>query len=221
MNIKVKITTTENMKYYSCSKNTIKEIDFEEYVAIVVASEMGNAPQEALQAQAIASRTYACARGVLNGKVISDNSSSAQAFRAPRVVYKNAAAAAKATAGQVLMYGGRYASTYFCASNGGRTYSSEEVWGGKRNYLISRKDDWTKNTGKKKNGHGVGMSQVGAIWAANSGVDYREILSFYYPKTTLTQLEIKSEEKDDYTKKVLEEVKARVELAKKDIEGML
>jgi len=61
------------------------------------------------------------------------------------------------------MYGGKYASTYFCHSNGGRTYSSEEVWGGVRNYLVSRKDPWTI---EKKNGHGVGMSQVGAINAA-------------------------------------------------------
>ena len=53
------------------------------------------------------------------------------------------------------MYGGRYAATYFSLSNGGRTYSSEEVWGGKRPYLIARKDEWNL---QKKNGHGVGMS---------------------------------------------------------------
>ena len=77
MNIKVKITTNENMKYYNCPKDTIKEIDLEDYVAIVVASEMGNAPDEALKAQAVASRSFACARGVLDGKVISDSASKA------------------------------------------------------------------------------------------------------------------------------------------------
>ena len=77
MKIRVKITTNENMKYYNCSKNTIIEVDFEEYVGIVVASEIGNAPEEALKAQAIASRTYACTKGVLEGKVISDNASKA------------------------------------------------------------------------------------------------------------------------------------------------
>lgn len=50
MKIKVQITTNENMKYFNCDKNTIKEIDFEEYVGIVVASEMGNANEEALKA---------------------------------------------------------------------------------------------------------------------------------------------------------------------------
>ena len=217
MKIRVKITTNENMNYYGCEKNTIKEIELEDYVAIVVASEMGNAPEEALKAQAIASRSYACAQGVLSGKVILDTASKAQAFRAPRCNYKNCQAATQATAGQVLMYGGRYATTYFCHSNGGRTYSSEEVWGGKRNYLISRKDEWTT---EKKNGHGVGMSQVGAIAAAKQGIKFRDILSFYYPKTTLQQIEMSLEDQE-YVRKVLEDVKVRVQLAMKQLkEGL-
>jgi SpoIID/LytB domain protein len=89
MKIQVRITTNENMKYFNCPKDTIKEIEFEEYIATVVASEMGNAPEEALKAQAIASRSYACAQNVLSGKVISDSASKAQAFRAPRISYKN------------------------------------------------------------------------------------------------------------------------------------
>ena len=35
------------------------------------------------------------------------------------------------------------------------------------------------------NGHGVGMSQYGADYMARQGADYREILSHYYPGTTL------------------------------------
>ena len=217
MKIRVKITTNENMNYYGCEKDTIKDIELEDYVACVVAGEMGNAPEEALKAQAVASRTYACAQNVLTGKVISDSASKAQAFRAPRIVYKNCVAAAQATEGQVLMYGGKYASTYFCHSNGGRTYSSEEVWGGVRNYLVARKDPWTT---EKKNGHGVGMSQVGAINAAKQGVGFRDILSFYYPKTTLSKIEMKQEE-EDYTMQVLEEIRVRVELALKEIEEAL
>ncbi|MFS0904326.1 Ig-like domain-containing protein [Priestia aryabhattai] len=37
----------------------------------------------------------------------------------------------------------------------------------------------------KGNGHGVGMSQYGAQKMASLGKDYREILDFYYPTTTL------------------------------------
>lgn len=213
MKIRVKITTSENMKYFNCPKDTIQEIEFEDYITCVVAGEMGNAPDEALKAQAIASRSYACAQNVLDGKVISDNASKAQAFRAPRIVYKNCAAAAKATEGQVLMYGGKYASTYFSHSNGGRTYSSEEVWGGKRNYLVARKDPWTT---EKKNGHGVGMSQVGAIAAAKQGVGFRDILSFYYPYTTLKQIEM-TQEDEDYVRTVLEDIETRVKIAMQTI----
>ncbi|MEA4869354.1 MAG: SH3 domain-containing protein [Christensenella sp.] len=37
-------------------------------------------------------------------------------------------------------------------------------------------------------GHGVGMSQRGAQFMANSGMNYREILSYYYPGATLGTL---------------------------------
>lgn len=217
MKIKVKISTAANMKYYNCTKDTIKEIELEDYVKCVVASEIGNANIEACKAQAIVARTFACQRGVLEGKVISDDASKAQAFRAERNTYKNCNTATAATAGQVLMYGGRYIGAYYSHSNGGRTYSCEEVWGSKRPYLIARKDEWTLASGAKKNGHGIGLSQVGAKYAGEHGVGYREILSFYYPYTTLKQIEIKQE---DYTDIVKAAEKA-VSTALKQIEGML
>jgi len=50
MKIKVKITTAGNMKYYGCKKDTIKEIELEDYIKCVVASEIGNASIEACKA---------------------------------------------------------------------------------------------------------------------------------------------------------------------------
>jgi len=84
MKIKVKITRQENASYFNCNINDIIEVEFEEYVAAVVASELASGSSEALKAQAVASRSYAMSRGVLDNKVISDASSSAQAYRAPR-----------------------------------------------------------------------------------------------------------------------------------------
>lgn len=222
MKIKVKITTNENMKYYNCPKNTIKEIELEDYVKCVVASEIGNASLEACKAQAVASRTFAVQRGVLEGKVISDSSSSAQAFRAHRNNYKRCNEAVEATRGEVLMYGGKYIGAYFSNSNGGRTYSCEEVWGTKRNYLIARKDEWTLASGIKKSGHGIGLSQAGAKYAGSNGVGYREILSFYYPHTTLKKLETIQEYIDqDYVQRVLDDIKIRVETAIEELkEGL-
>ena len=59
-------------------KNQIIELDFEEYVFGVVASEMGNYELEALKAQAVAARTVALPY-LLDNKVISDTG--VQAFR--------------------------------------------------------------------------------------------------------------------------------------------
>ena len=219
MKIKVKITTASNMKYFNCTKGTVKEIELEDYVRCVVASEIGNASLEACKAQAIAARTFAIARGVLDGKIISDDASKAQAYIAARNNYTNCNAATKATAGQVLTYGGKYIGAYFSYSNGGRTYSCEEVWGSKRPYLIARKDEWTQQSGVKKNGHGIGLSQAGAKYAAEHGVGFKEILSFYYPYTTLKQIEIKQDE-PDYIQ-VIKQAEKVVSAAIKQIEGML
>lgn len=181
--MKVKITTKENMEYYSCEKNTIVDVDLEDYVTCVVASEVGNAKLEACKAQAVAARTFAIARGVLKGKPISDSASIAQAYRANRINYIVAQMAAEQTMGQILTYNGKPISAVYSHSNGGHTRSSEEVWGTAYPYLISQPDPWDKET---KNGHGVGMSQQGAITAAKWGKTYKEILAFYYPGAKIT-----------------------------------
>lgn len=181
--MKVKITTKENMAYYSCEKNTVVDVDLEDYVTCVVASEMGNAKLEACKAQAVAARTFAIGRGVLSGKVISDSASVAQAYRANRIGYIVAQMAAEQTMGQILTYNGKPISAVYSHSNGGHTRSSKEVWGTDYPYLIAQTDPWDKGT---KNGHGVGMSQQGAITAAKWGKSYKDILAFYYPGAKLT-----------------------------------
>lgn len=220
MKIKIKVSTASNMKFFKCSKGAIVEVELEDYIRCVVASEIGNSSLEACKAQAVAARTFAASRGVLEGKAISDDAGKAQAYIAARNNYSNCNAATQATAGEVLMYGGRYCTTYFSHSNGGRTYSCEEVWGQKRPYLIARKDEWTQKSGVKKNGHGIGLSQAGCKWAGSNGVGYREILSFYYPYTTLKKIEMKQETDEDI-KQVIKEIKTRVETALKEIEGAL
>lgn len=218
MKIKVKISTPSNMKFFGVAKGTIVEVEFEDYVRCVVASEIGNASLEACKAQAVACRTFAASRGVLDGKPISDDAGKAQAYIAARNYYDVCNQAAAETAGQVLMYGGKYCTTYFSHSNGGRTYACEEVWNQKRPYLIARKDEWTKLSKVKRNGHGIGLSQAGAKYAGAHGIGYREILSFYYPYTTLKQIEMKQEE--DY-RQIIKAAEKAVAAAMKEIEGML
>lgn len=213
MKINVKITTASNMKYFNCAKDTIKEIELEDYIKCVVASEIGNAPIEACKAQAVACRTFAVFRGILEGKAISDDASKTQAFRAERNNYKNCNEAVEATKGEILTYNNQCIGSYFSHSNGGRTYSCEEVWGSKRDYLVAREDKWTLASGVKKSGHGIGLSQAGAKYAAEHGVEYREILKFYYPNTKIEQIKMKSEKEQEYDRKIVEDIKVRVQLA--------
>ena len=191
MIIRVKVSRTENLSYFNCMAGDIVNIEIEEYVAGVVASEIGNSHIEACKAQAIAARTFAM-NYVGDDKYITDQSSTHQAFRASRwdaSQYPNANEAAALTAGMVLTYDGKILKTCsYSSSNGGRTTSSEERWGGYRPYLIAQDDPWdaaacAERTAAGKSitkGHGVGMSQYGAAWAANHGIGYREILDFYY-----------------------------------------
>ena len=190
--IKVKITRAENAEYFKKNIGDVVEVDAEKYVEGVIASEISNAHIEACKAQAVAARTYALSRvGQDFDGVIEDDSATAQAYRAPRgnsSSYPNARAAAIATAGQVLFYNGKLVETcVYSDSNGGRTYTPKEHgWSGERPYLISKPDPWDQALSKGiKNGHGVGMSQTGAKYAASTNAGYRQILSFYYPGTTL------------------------------------
>lgn len=191
MIIRVKVSHAENLSYFGCVVGDIVNIEIEEYVAGVVASEIGNSHIEACKAQAIAARTFAM-NHVGDDKYITDQSSTHQAFRASRwdaSQYPNANEAAALTAGMVLTYDGKPLKTCsYSSSNGGRTTSSEERLGGYRPYLIAQDDPWdaaacAERTAAGKSitkGHGVGMSQYGAAWAANHGIGYREILGFYY-----------------------------------------
>lgn len=183
-NIKVLIERQENADFFNVPINTVKEIAIEHYIAGVVASEIGNSPLEACKAQAVAARSYA-----LNYKQpISDLSTKAQAYRAARVSvskYPNAIKAAFLTAGEILTYNNKVINAVYSSSNGGFTVSCQQRWGNVVPYLIAQEDPWDKAAGSSRNGHGVGMSQKGAIYAAKQNVSYKDILAFYYPHTTL------------------------------------
>lgn len=181
MEITVTFTREENKTYYGCDS---KVMDIEEYLRGVVPSEIGNANIAACRAQAVAARTFAMAR-TQGGKAISDASSTAQAFRSSRLglAYQQAHQGVIDTMGEVLYYNGKLCDTcVYSASNGGRIVSSEEKWGGKRGYLVSKPDPYDTVA---KNGHGVGMSQAGAKKMGSLGYSYEEILAFYYPGTVI------------------------------------
>ena len=255
----------------------INVVDIEDYLRGVVAAEMpASWPAAALAAQAVIARTYAAAR-ISPGKPYDTCATEqCQVYRGVRGEHPATDAAIVRTAGQVVVYGGQPAQTYFSSDSGGYVASSEEVWNTPLPYLVAQPDphsvaaggpgaQWTAEVpltrvqqlaagygvrlgalssvevtrrsasgraqqltlrgaggsrtlagaeaggflralGAKSsrvsltrqgaalrlsgagNGHGVGLSQYGALGMARAGYDHRRMLAFYYPGTTLDLL---------------------------------
>lgn len=96
-------------------------------------------------------------------------------------------AAAKATTGLVVKYGGKLVKTPYFSQSDGRTKSAEEVWGWTDTpYLQSVDDPFC--AGMEPRGHGVGLSGCGAEAAAQRGKTYEEIIKYYYQGVTIDKL---------------------------------
>ena len=109
----------------------VKRVPLERYVRGVVAAEMPSSwPAAALEAQAVASRTYALTAhaGGSRFDVYSDTRSQVYRGAAAETAATNAAVAA--TAGQIVTYAGKPAITYFFASSGGMTESVQDGFPG-------------------------------------------------------------------------------------------
>ncbi len=91
----------------------------------------------------------------------------------------NFAKAVLATAGQGVTYNGKVIKTPYFNQSDGWTLSAEAVWGWKDTpYLQAKPDPWS--AGKTRNGHGVGLSGLGATKQAEEGKTYKEIIEYYY-----------------------------------------
>lgn len=107
----------------------VRHIALETYVRGVVAAEVpASWAMAALEAQAVASRTYAITAKAGGAKfdVYPDDRSQVYRGKAAETTRTNAAVAA--TAGQVVTYGGQPAITYFFAGSGGHTESIQDVF---------------------------------------------------------------------------------------------
>ncbi len=110
---------------------TVRKLSLENYVRGVIAAEMPSSwPLAALQAQAVAVRTYALTAhaGGSRFDVYSDTRS--QVYRGVAAETSRTNAAALATAGQIVTYHGAPAITYFFASSGGHTENVQNAFPG-------------------------------------------------------------------------------------------
>jgi stage II sporulation protein D len=110
---------------------TVNALGLDDYVRGVISAEMpASWSTQALEAQAVAARTYAITTDVDgNGfDLYPDTRSQMYAGVSAETPATNAAVAA--TSGRVVTYGGQPAVTYFFASSGGHTESIQNVWPG-------------------------------------------------------------------------------------------
>src|SRR5271154_1169815 len=125
--------------------NRVKTLPLESYVRGVVAAEMpASWPLAALEAQAVASRTYAITADAGGSRfdVYSDTRSQVYLGKAAETAATNGAIAA--TAGQIVTYGGAPAITYYFASSGGHTEDVQYAFpgGGAQPWLVGVADPY-------------------------------------------------------------------------------
>jgi stage II sporulation protein D len=120
----------------------INVVSLEQYLYGVVPSEMPFtwAP-EALKAQAVVARSYALATRRSGAFDLYPDTRS-QVYLGIEHEKASTTAAVDATAGQVVLYQGEVAKTFFFSTSGGRTASAEDVWGEAVPYLVSVPDPY-------------------------------------------------------------------------------
>jgi SpoIID/LytB domain protein len=109
----------------------VHKVALETYVRGVVSAEVSSSwPLAALEAQAVASRTYALTAHAGGSKFDVYADTRSQVYRGVAAQTPQTDAAVAATAGQIVTYAGQPAITYFFASSGGRTENVENAFPG-------------------------------------------------------------------------------------------
>jgi stage II sporulation protein D len=119
----------------------VNRVGLEDYLRGVVPRESPAWwPAAALQAQAVAARSYALSSGGHCGGGLFCAGTSDQVYGGLDGEAASTNAAVAATAGRVVVFDGAVAQAFFSSSNGGRTAASADVWGTALPYLRSVAD---------------------------------------------------------------------------------
>ena len=124
----------------------VNHVDLEEYLPGVVPREMppqwGDTAPAALEAQAIAARSYAMATKRSSGEFDMYADQRSQVYGGASAEDPRANTAVAATTGKVVTLNGQIVTTFFFSTSGGRTENVENVFsGGPRSYLVSVDDN--------------------------------------------------------------------------------
>lgn len=182
------------------SDNSVAVMPLEEYVKGCVFGEMPlSFESQALMAQSVAVRTFTVRQVLGTSKHknadVCTNPACCQNYVLPQsknISEENLAKlcdAVNATKGIIIVYDGEPIEAVYHASSGRETLDSEDVWGGRLEYLRSVKSpDGETEVAADGMGHRVGMSQHGANILAEDGFGYADILKYYYSGVSLSFL---------------------------------
>ena len=123
----------------------VNVVDFEEYLYGVVPREIATGhPIEALKAQAVAARTYACKTLGKYEKWNFDmtNSTADQAYGGVSVECEDTTEAVDKTKRRIVTYDGEPITTYYFSTSSGWTENSENVWVTAYPYLVAVEDKY-------------------------------------------------------------------------------
>jgi SpoIID/LytB domain protein len=121
----------------------INVVPLEQYLYGVVPSEMPSTwSPEALKAQAIAARSYALATRQVAAPFDVYSDTRSQMYLGLSQETAATTTAVDSTKGQVVMYGGKVATTFFFSTSGGETASSLDIWGTALPYLVPVADPY-------------------------------------------------------------------------------
>jgi stage II sporulation protein D len=113
------------------SLNVVNALAVDQYVKGVIPNESPPSwPMAELEAQAVASRSFALTAGVGGNGFDLYADTRSQVYKGLESEYSTSNVAAEQTRGQVVEYGGRIAETLFSACSGGHTESIQNVFGG-------------------------------------------------------------------------------------------
>lgn len=123
----------------------INQVNLEEYLYGVVPKELSTSfPMEALKAQAVCARTYATRNIGTYSSYGFDmtNGQSSQVYGGVSVEAADCTQAVDETKGQVVMYNGKPAETFYFSTSSGVTLNSKDVWLADLPYLTSVEDPY-------------------------------------------------------------------------------
>lgn len=154
---KASVKTSDSYKVLDITTGKVEEVSAFDYVVGAVCAEMpATFNEEALKAQAVAARTYAERQRLraevspnpeLSGAYFSNDSSKYQAYFTENqakqyygdsydMYIEKIRSAVKETGNEIIVYEGEPIIAAFHSMSSGKTESSENVWGGKVDYLV-------------------------------------------------------------------------------------